>query len=338
MLDELKTVPLFNENGDDNPEKQELINGSPTGISNLNENRYKWTNHMYRVMTGNFWVPEKVSMAEDKITIKELTHDEDEATKDTLSYLIFLDSFQCLNLPNIHEYITAPNVANLLIIQQYQEVIHSQSYQYILDALYPYMTRQNIYNRWRDNPNLLKRIRYITGIANDFKAKPTLENFKKVIVANLVLEGVYFYNGFIYFDQLASRNKIIQTDKVIDYIRSDEMTHIKIFTNIIREIFTPEDEGLIVDMVGTAVEHEVEWAHNVYGNKILGISEKSSENYVKYLANTQVLSAVGISPLYPEVTVNPYAHLSDVRKKENFFESTVTSYDRSESVRGWDDF
>lgn len=330
----LKTVPLFNENGDDKPENQELINGNPTGISNLNENRYKWTAQLYRIMTGNFWIPEKVSMSEDKVTI--LTPEEDEAVKDTLSFLIFLDSFQCLNLPNIHKYITAPNVSNILIIQQYQEVIHSQSYQYILDALYPLMTRESIYNRWRTNPNLLKRIKYITDIANRFKAEPNVENFKEIVVANLLLESIYFYQGFMFFDQLASRNKLVQTDKQIDYIRRDEMTHIGIFTNIIRELFTDEDKEIVVDMFKQAVNHEIEWAHFVYGDKILGISKESSERYVKFLANDR-MKRINMNPIYPEITVNPYAHLES-SKRENFFETTVTSYDRSESVTGWDDF
>lgn len=332
----LKTVPLFNEHGDDTPENQHLINGDPTGISNLNENKYRWTNQLYRILTGNFWVPEKVSMTEDKVTISLLTPEEDEAVRDTLSFLIFLDSFQCLNLPNLHNYITAPNVANLLIIQQYQEVIHSQSYQYILDALYPLMERESIYNRWRTNPVLLERIRYVTAIAMEFKENPNLENFKKVVVANYLLESIYFYQGFMFFDQLASRNKLIQTSKVIDYIRNDEMTHIAIFSKIIGEIFDETDKEMVKTMMADAVKHEIEWAHHVYGDKILGISKKSSDQYVKYLANDR-LRILKIPPMYPEVTKNPYAHLEG-RKKENFFEATVSSYDRSESVNGWDDF
>jgi ribonucleoside-diphosphate reductase beta chain len=335
MSELLYTVPLFNAKGDDTPENQQLINGNPTGISNLNENKYKWTNQLYRIMTGNFWVPEKVDMTSDKVTINELTAEEDEANRDTLSFLIFLDSFQCLNLPNIHHFITAPNVANLLIIQQYQEVIHSQSYQYILDAIYPLMTREQIYNKWRTNTNLLERIRYVTEVAERFNKEPNLKNFKRVIVANLMLEAIYFYQGFMFFDQLASRNKLVQTDKVIDYIRNDEMTHIGIFVNIIKELFdSDEDKEMLIEMMKDAVQHEIEWAHFVYGDKILGISKQSSEQYVKYLANDR-LKRINMDPLYPEIVKNPYAHLEG-KKKENFFESTVTSYDRSESVKGWD--
>lgn len=332
----LKHIKLFDEAGNDAPEKQQLINGTPTGISNLNENKYKWTNQLYRIMVSNFWVPEKVSLADDKVTISELTSDEDEAVKDTLSFLIFLDSFQCNNLPNIHGYITAPNVANLIVIQQYQEVIHSQSYQYMLDSLYPLMTREAIYNRWRTNPVLLDRIRYVTAIGEAFEKKPDIINFKKLIIANLLLESVYFYQGFIFFDQLASRNKLVQSDKIIDYIRNDEMTHIAIFINIIRELFSEDDMPELINMFKDAVDSEIQWAHHVYGNKILGMSKKSSEEYIKFLANDRV-GRLGLEPIYPDVA-NPYAHLGQ-KKHENFFEAgAVTSYDRSESVEGWDDF
>ena len=335
-MNTLKTMPLFNENGDDTPEKQKIINGNSTGISNLNENKYRWTNNLYRVMTGRFWVPEKVSLTDDKVSINELTEDEHEAVKNTLSFLIFLDSFQCNNLPNIHKYITAPNVANLLVIQQFQEVIHSQSYQYMLDSLYPMMTRESIYNKWRTNPVLFERIKYVAQIGEAFVAEPNLDNFKKVIVANLLLESIYFYQGFMFFDQLASRNKLVQSSKIIDYIRNDEMTHIGIFVNIIKEEFSENDKQMIIDMFRVAVEHEIHWAHHVYGDRILGINKKSSEMYVKFLANDR-LARIHIDPIYDNVE-NPYLHLES-KNRENFFEAgAVTSYDRSESVSGWDSF
>ena len=333
MSEVLNRVELFNKDGNDLPENQMLINGNPTGISNLNENKFKWTSSLYRMMTGNFWIPEKVTMSDDKLTFNDLTEQEEVALRDTLSFLIFLDSFQCLNLPNIQQYITAPNVNNILIIQQYQEVIHSQSYQYILEALYPLMSRDEIYNRWRKSPELLSRIEYVSVHANEFINNPTIENFKKIIIMNLLLESIYFYQGFMFFDQLASRNKLKGTGKIIDYIRRDEISHIAIFINIIKDMFNDEDYDVMRDMFKVAVEQEIEWAKHIYGDHILGVSQKSSEQYIKFLANDR-FKRLGLEPMYEEVK-NPYKHLEG-DNKENFFETTVTSYDRSESVSGWD--
>lgn len=338
MLDiQLTSTPLFNEFANDERNSQRIFGGETTGISNLNDIKFDWVNPTYRTMVGNFWVPEKVDLSKDKVTIKGLTPDEDEAVQNTLSFLIFLDSFQTNNLPNIKQFVTVPGVGNLLGIQMFQEIIHSQSYQVILDALYPYMTREAIYNKWRTNEQLLKRNRFIADIADRFLAAPTMTNLKKVLVANFVLEGIYFYQGFDLFYQLASRQKLVQTAKMIKYIENDEVTHVGLFANIIREVMDPTgaDRNMIEDMVGEGVQHEIDWTADTYGNRILGISTASSEQRVKSLANER-LARLRIPALYEGVT-NPYKHL-DADKRENFFETTVTEYSRSETVQGWDTF
>lgn len=46
---------LFNKEGSDGFESQLIIGGNPTGISNLNQQRYGWVNPTYRTLVGNFW-------------------------------------------------------------------------------------------------------------------------------------------------------------------------------------------------------------------------------------------------------------------------------------------
>lgn len=338
MSELLEPVPLFNSEGDDSLESQMIIGGNPTGISNMNANRFQWTNALYRRMVANHWIPEKVSMVDDKITVGNLTDDELEGVKDTLAFLIFLDSYQCLNLPNIADYITVPAVRNLLAIQQFQEVIHSQSYQYMLDSLFPLMTREEIYNRWRTNPNLMKRIKFVSDIGEAFIANPTEENFKRVLCMNFILESIYFYQGFMFFDQLASREKLVQSDVMIDYIRTDEISHLALFSHIIKDIFTAHDYMMLQAMMLEAAEHEIVWAHYIYGDKILGISKDSSTQYIHFLVNHRS-GMFGLPHPFPEQGLkNPYAHLEE-KSRGNFFESAaITDYDRADSISGWDDF
>lgn len=331
---------LFNETGSDSFEAQALVGGNPTGISNLNNIRYSWVNPIYRTMIGNFWVPQRVSLVEDRVTFKELDESEEEAAKSTLSFLIFLDSFQVNNLPNIADYITCPGVKNLLTVQAFQEVIHSETYQYIMEALYPSMTRDEIYNRWRSDDELKKRIKFVADIAQAFVDDQNEETFIDVVIANYILEGLYFYQGFGFFHQLAHRKKLVQTDKEITYIQTDEMTHMGIFINMLKELGVDKHKARIYKMFKEAVEQEISWSHYVYGDRILGISKKSSEQYVKYLANER-LGRLGLSDLYDNVD-NPYKHIENAAKtgssRGNFFEAgSITSYDTSESVDGWDD-
>lgn len=335
----MKRVDIFNPDGDDSFEGQSILNGNPTGIANKDVNRYTWTKDIYRKMVGNFWIPQSVDLTTDKITKKNLTEDEDYAVEATLSFLIYLDNFQVANLPNISQYITNPHIRDVISYQAGQEVVHSESYQYILESLYPQSKRDKIYNMWRKNKNLLKRNQSIAKIAQDFLNEQSDYNFKKVLVANLALEGIYFYQGFNFFDQLASRKCLIQTDKIIDYIRNDELTHVGIFVNILKEVGV--DDDIVFEVFDEAVESEIKWCSEVYGDKILGISSKSSEDYVRYLADDR-LARIGLASRYGSNGVDPYRHITDSKKPQgtrgNFFEdAAITEYDSADSVDGWDD-
>lgn len=330
---------LFNEFGSDSFEDQTIINGNPTGVANLNSVRYGWSNSLYREMLGNTWFPEKVDMTNDRTTIKNLTVHENESNERTLGFLIYLDNYQTANLPNISSYITNPSVRNLLTIQAYQEVIHSSTYQYVLESLYPSMTRDKIYNMWRDDKVLLERNRSLADIGQEFIDRPDEENFLKICLANLCLEGIFFYQGFNFYDQLRHRNRLVQTAMEIDYIRKDEFTHLGIFINIIRELKFPNLIKTAHEIVEQAVQNEIKWCHHNYGNRILGITEKSSSDYIKWLGNDR-LSRIGVPPLWEGVE-NPYAYIENSQmaggSRKNFFESAaVTEYDTAESVPGWD--
>ncbi len=338
-MTQLEQKKIFNELGDDSATARNIINGSATGIMNLNSVKYQWAPKLYKIMVNNFWIPEKISLVDDKVTIKELTKDEMAAFKNTVSFLIALDSMQVNNLPNIADYITAPEVSGLFTIQAFQELIHSQSYQYLLLELFPSTDREEIYNLWRDNPMLLKRNKFIAGQYQQFVDNKTVENFKNALAANFALESIYFYNGFQFFYQLAARNKVANVAKMIKYIENDEVTHVNMFTNIIREVFDLESEAdrkILIDNITQAAEQEIEWGIDIYGDRILGISTQSTEGYVKYLTN-QRTKLLGLGVVYKGFTKNPYEYLN-TEKRENFFETKVTEYSRSEAVDGWDDF
>lgn len=336
---DIEQKKIFDELGDDSMTGRNIINGSATGIMNLNSVKYQWAPKLYKIMVNNFWIPEKVSLVDDKVTIKELTKDEMSAFKNTLSFLIALDSMQVSNLPNIADYITAPEVSGLFTIQAFQELIHSQSYQYLLQELFPNMEREDIYNHWRNNPMLLRRNKFIAGQYQKFIDNKTQENFKIAIAANFALESIYFYNGFQFFYQLAARNKVANVAKMIKYIENDEVTHVNMFTNIIREVFdlnSEDDRKILIDNITEAAEQEIAWGTEIYGDRILGISTQSTEAYVRYLTN-QRAKLLGLGTIYKGFSKNPYEYLNS-EKRENFFETKVTEYSRSEAVEGWDDF
>jgi len=66
---------------------------------------------------------------------------------------------------------------------------------------------------------------------------------------------------------------MLATGRMINYIRRDELTHITIFANIIKEIKKefPEiyDEEMIKDMMRTAVDQEIKWSKHIIANSVI---------------------------------------------------------------------
>lgn len=334
---------LFNSEGDDRPFNRRIINGNTTNLFNLNEVKYPWAQVYYRVMVANFWIPETVDLTQDTKDYAKLTPEETKAFDGIISFLTFLDSIQTNNIPNIKAYVTAPEICSLLTKQEDQEVTHSQSYAYILESVVPVSKRNGVYEMWRTDKTLFTRNKYIADIYQKFVDEPSDENFANVVVANYVLESIYFYNGFVFFYNLASRNTLLGVADEIRYIHRDEKTHVGLFANIINEL-KRENPGLIKEDVvrrlfQEGVEQEINWTRHIIGNGVLGMDDKSTEKYTKFLANESV-TKIGFEKLYPDVNENPYAHLdrfssSDV--KGNFFEAKVTNYSNKAGVDGWHD-
>jgi len=225
--------------------------------------------------------------------------------------------------------------------------VHSQSYAYIIESIIPAAKRAEIYEKWREDKVLLERNKYIAEIYQNFIDNKSDVNFARVLIANYLLEGVYFYNGFNFFYNLAARSLMIGTADEIKYINRDELTHCVIFANIIKDIMKENSGFFNIDeiyaMFDKAVEQEIAWSNHIIGRSIIGITEKTIEEYTKFIANKR-LKDIGLEPRYQGYDQNPYKQLEKVADtngegnvKGNFFEANVSSYNQSTAVEGWDE-
>lgn len=328
--------PLFNEFGDVETNNKRMINGNTTNLNDFNNMKYSWVSDWYRQAMNNFWVPEEVNLSQDLKDYGNLSESERIAYDKILSFLIFLDSIQTANLSNVSSYITASEVNLCLTIQAFQEAVHSQSYSYMLDTICSPEKRNEILYQWKDDKILLERNKFIGELYNNFIVNPTKENLLKTIMANYILEGIYFYSGFMFFYNLERHGKMVGSAQEIRYINRDENTHLWLFRNIIKELkeeepdlFTENMKTELIEMMVTGVEHEISWGHYVIGDNIQGINKKIIEDYIKYLANLR-LTSIGFEKIFSEVDTNPAEWidiLSDANSvKTDFFEGRSTAY------------
>jgi len=345
----VKRKQLFNP---DAKEIETMINGDPTNLLDLSfvPKSYEVFHELVSVGEQNQWKPQKVSMSDDAHDyIHRLSTDEKDGYDAILSFLVFLDSIQTNNLPNIASYITNPHVVYFLARQTYEEANHSMSYGWILSSLMSREESHTLVNAWKDNETLLNRNKFVADIYQESVDNPTDLNFLKSVVGNYLLEGLYFYNGFQFFHTLASRGMMLGTDTQISYIQRDELSHCVGFQNILNilqaespELFSEENTEIIYQMFRDAVDWEIKFSVENIGDKILGMSSESITDYAYHLANKR-LKDIGFEQIFPK-NKNPYKHLEklagsddETSNRTNNFEGTSIAYKTPDALDGWDD-
>ena len=165
---------------------------------------------------------------------------------------------------------------------------------------------------------------------------PTEENLIRTIMANFILEGIYFYSGFMFFYNLERNGKMPGSAQEIRYINRDENTHLWLFRSLIRElqkeeaeIFTKEFVEELRLMMKIGVEHEINWGNYVIGENIQGINKNLIDSYIKYLGNKR-LKEIGLEPLFEGYDKNPAPWVDSLSNantvKTDFFEAKSTAY------------
>ena len=343
MLD-INKKPLFNEFGDTETSKKRMINGNTTNLNDFNNMKYQWVSDWYRQAMNNFWIPEEINLTQDIRDYRLLSEAERTAYDKILSFLVFLDSLQTANLPNIGEYITANEINLCLTIQAFQEAVHSQSYSYMLDSICSPTKRDEILYQWKFDEHLLKRNEFIGEQYNAFLEHKDSFHLMKTIMANYILEGIYFYSGFMFFYNLGRMGKMLGSAQEIRYINRDENTHLWLFRNMIIELqkeeptlFTPEKIEVYRNMLKRGVEEEIAWGQYVLGNRIEGLTMDMVSDYIHYLGNLRAFS-LNFEPLYEGFETEPeamkwvsiYSNANNI--KTDFFEAKSTAYAKSSAI------
>jgi ribonucleoside-diphosphate reductase beta chain len=186
----------------------------------------------------------------------------------------------------------------------------------------------------------LKYIRRMTEQTLDIDTVEGKKDFVRNLVAyNVILEGVWFYSGFMVALSFRQRNLLRNFGSLMDWVVRDESLHLKFGINLILtvleenpELQTEEFAAEIKKMITDAVEMEEQYNHDLLPGGILGLNANYINQYVKYLADRR-LEELGFDPEY-NVT-NPakwMATANDTLQLVNFFESTNTSYESNASA------
>ena len=157
---------------------------------------------------------------------------------------------------------------------------------------------------------------------------------RNLVATNIVMEGIWFYSGFMVALSFRQRNQLRNFGSMINWVLRDESLHLKFGINLIHAILeenptlvTPEFATEIRNIIVEGVDLEVAYNKDLFPNGILGLNADYVNQYVKYVADRR-LEELGFKKNY-KVT-NPAKWMStatDVLELVNFFEQQNTKYE-----------
>jgi ribonucleoside-diphosphate reductase beta chain len=333
-------------------DEKRVINGK-SDVNQLVPFKYKWAWEKYLSGCANHWMPQEVNMNRDIATWKDpngLTEDERLIVKRNLGFFVTADSLAANNIVlGTYRHITAPECRQYLLRQAFEEAIHTHAYQYITESLG--LDEAEIFNAYNEIKCIRDKDRFLIpfiDILSDPNFKTgTFENdqklLKSLIVFSCIMEGLFFYVGFVQILSLGRQNKMTGAAEQYQYILRDESMHCSFGIDLVNtvklenpQLWTNEFKKEIEGLFRKGVELEYAYAEDTMPRGVLGLNAPMFKEYLRFVANRRA-QQIGLEVLYPGAT-NPFPWMSeliDLKKEKNFFETRVIEYQTGGAL-SWD--
>src|SRR5690554_2923752 len=296
---------------------------------------------------------QEISMSRDIAQWKDstaLSPDERLIVKRNLGFFTTADSLAANNIVlGTYRHITAPECRQYLLRQAFEEAIHTHAYQYIVESLG--LDEGEVFNAYQEVPSIRAKdeflIPFIETLTNPEFRTGTLQAdqqlLRSLIVFACMMEGLFFYVGFVQILALGRQNKMPGAAEQYQYILRDESMHCNFGIDLINTIklenphlWTPAFREEIQNLMREAVELEYRYAEDTMPRGVLGLNAHMFKEYLRFIANRRC-QQIGMDTLYPGAT-NPFPWMSemiDLKKEKNFFETRVTEYQTGGAL-SWD--
>lgn len=316
--------------------------------------KYKWAWEKYLAACANNWMPTEISMQRD---IEQwhspsgLSADERHMLKRNFGFFATAESLAANNIVlGTYRLITNPECRQYLLRQAFEEAVHVHAYQYIADSLG--LDEGEIFNMYMEVPCVhdkdafcLEYIRTLTDPSFETGTPAADEQLLKSLIAfAMIMEGLFFYVGFVQVLAMGRRNKMPGCAEQVQYILRDESLHLNFGIDVINQIklenpslWTERFQQEVREMMRAAVDLEYRYAAETMPKGVLGLNVEMFREFLRFVADRR-LAQIGLPGWFDGVR-NPFPWMSeavDLKKEKNFFETRVIEYQTGGKLE-WDD-
>jgi ribonucleoside-diphosphate reductase beta chain len=303
--------------------------------------RYPHFYDRYRDAIKNHWTVEEVDLHSDLKDLTRLTPAEQHLVGRLVAFFATGDTIVANNLVlNLYQHLNAPEARLYLSRQLFEEAVHVQFYLTLLDTYVPdERERFEAFAAVENIPSIKAKAEFcFTWIDTVFELDALrTRDERRAFLLNLIcfaacIEGLFFYGAFAYVYFLRSRGLLHGLASGTNWVFRDESMHMAFAFDVVDtvraeepDLFDAELAGQVREMIVAAVEAEAQFAEDLLGGGVAGLSSADMRSYLEHVADRR-MRRLGLEPIYG--TANPLAFLDlqDVQELSNFFERKVSAY------------
>lgn len=297
---------------------------------------------MYRAAVKNTWTVEEVDFATD---VGDLRNKMGDAERHLIQRLVAFfatgDSIVANNLVlNLYAHLNAPEARMYLSRQLYEEALHVQFYLTLLDTYVPDPAeRARAFAAIETIPSVRRKAEFCLRWVDSIQSLTRLETMadRRRFLLNLIcfagcIEGLFFFAAFAYVYFLRSRGLLHGLAAGTSWVFRDESAHMAFAFEVVRTVRSEEpalfDDAMareVTAMFEEAVACETQFAEDLLGGGVAGLSVRDMRQYLEYVAD-QRLAQLGMPRRYGAKNPLDFMELQDVQELANFFERRVSAY------------
>jgi ribonucleoside-diphosphate reductase beta chain len=297
---------------------------------------------MYRGAIKNTWTVDEIDFSDDLVDLdRKLMPAEKHLINRLVAFFATGDSIVANNLVlNLYKHINAPEARMYLSRQLYEEALHVQFYLTLLDNYIPDIAeREQAFAAIENIPSIRKKGEFCfkwMGSVSDIDSLDTEED-RRAFLRNLIcfatcIEGLFFFAAFAYVYFLRSKGLLNGLAAGTNWVFRDESAHMNFAFEVVNtvrseqpELFDDRMASELTAMIDEAVECELQFAQDVLGEGVPGMSLIDTREYLQFVAD-QRLVQLGLAKQYGSKNPFSFMELQDVQELTNFFERTVAAY------------
>lgn len=323
----------------------------------------------YKQHISTFWTVEEVKLTDDLVDWNDRLNDNERYfIKNILAFFAASDGIVNENLVvNFYNEVQIPEARQFYAVQMMLEAIHSETYSVLIDTyVNDTAEKTRLFNavetipavkkkadwaiKWIEEGSTLRQMipqEYMESYeflvnGNDCADDPLADNhiealtyltkerpnFAQRLLAFVCVEGIFFSGSFCAIYWLKSRGLLPGLSTANQFISRDENLHAEFAIELYKMLEHRLDETTVHNIFKEAVTIEKEFITESLPVSLIGMNCNLMTQYIEMVAD-RWLVLLGYNKIYNTQNPFPFMEMISLNEKVNFFENTVTNYQRS---------